>query len=352
MDMKRFDRSQELKKDRHRSTVIWAAISCIIAGPAILSVGHDYGNLFVSVSGIAVLLGGGVFLLGPSFLRRRRQTTQANVKAWRATLRSILVTGVFGCALATIGMLSYGFEYADSTFVRLGVLAMWLGVTFFIPTVFIPRSKLTYPDAVRLSLSNLTDARSLGLEWPDDETGLWVGIYDWNRVSSLDTRFLIANTPDDHRIFLAVSAWKKDGDHDELKNLLRAAGDQYLEEFEHGRRDEWHTIFASTRSENVMRHIFENYQFYYGSFCYYPFIVARGELDVWMDSLRRLLSRGMKGVARDMIENSFCVMITGWDHGLEMFTNKISEESVLKIARELASENSLPLINLGDEIKG
>src|SRR5437867_5552500 len=108
--MKRFDRSQELKKDRHRSAVIWAAISCIIAGPAILSAGHDYANLFVSVSGIAVLLGGGVLLLSPSFLRRRRQTTQANVKAWKATLRSILVTGVFGCALATIGMLSYGLD--------------------------------------------------------------------------------------------------------------------------------------------------------------------------------------------------------------------------------------------------
>src|SRR5205809_8096876 len=101
--MKRFDRSQELKKDRDRSIVIWAANSCIIAGPAILSAGHDYANLFVSVSGIAVLLGGGVVLLSPSFLRRRRQTTQAKVKAGRATFGSIPVTGAFGGALATIG---------------------------------------------------------------------------------------------------------------------------------------------------------------------------------------------------------------------------------------------------------
>ena len=89
----------------------------------------------------------------------------------------------------------------------LAIPGAWLGAAFFFTTLFIPRPKVireVYPDAVRLSLSNLTDARSLGLEWPDDETGLWVGIYDLNRVSSLDTRFLIANTPDDHRIFLAV----------------------------------------------------------------------------------------------------------------------------------------------------
>ena len=50
-----------------------------------------------------------------------------------------------------------------------------------------------------------------------------------------------------------------------------------------------------------------------------------------------------------MIENSYCVMITAWDHGMEMFTNKIPEDNVLKIANEIAVENSLPLFNMGDE---
>jgi len=40
--------------------------------------------------------------------------------------------------------------------------------------------------------------------------------------------------------------------------------------------------------------------------------------------------------------------MTDWDHGLEMFTNKVSEEYVLKVAREIAEENSLPLLNMAD----
>src|SRR5438552_8328100 len=47
-----------------------------------------------------------------------------------------------------------------------------------------------------------------------------------------------------------------------------------------------------------------------------------------------------------MIENSYCVMITAWDHGMEMFTNKIPEDNVLKIANEMAAEGSLPLMDM------
>src|SRR5437773_8082004 len=129
-----------------------------------------------------------------------------------------------------------------------------------------------------------------------------------------------ANMQEDHRIFMAVSALKRDEEHEELKKLLRADGDQYLDELGRYGREEWHTIFASTRSESVLRHIFQRYQFYYGTYLSYPFIIAKGDLNLWIDWLRRLLKNGLKGATRDIIENTHCVIMTDWDHGLEMFT--------------------------------
>ena len=351
---KRVDRSKEIRKERFRSIAALAALVCIVAGVQLLFTGHDSGSILLSMIGIAVLLSGGVLLFTSSFFLARRKKSLENTHRWSSRLGSVLVAGTFGCALVTAGLLFYGFVYSDLTIVEWGVLVMWLGAAFFFTTLFIPRPKVireVYPDAVRLSLSNLTDARSLGLEWPDSQPGLWVGIYDWNHVSSLDTRFLFANMQEDHRIFMAVSALKRDEEHEELKKLLRADGDQYLDELGRYGREEWHTIFASTRSESVLRHIFQRYQFYYGTYLSYPFIIAKGDLNLWIDWLRRLLKNGLKGATHDIIENTHCVIMTDWDHGLEMFTNKVSEADILKVAEEIARERSLPLINLADTIE-
>ena len=184
----------------------------------------------------------------------------------------------------------YGLEFNDPMNVRLGVLVMWLAIAFFVPLVFVSPPKETpdtHPRAVHLSLSELTDARSLGLEWPDDRPGLWIGIYDLNIVRSLDTMFLLANTPEGHRIFFAVSAWDVEDEHKDLKKLLEIDRDPYREEFERAGGDKWRTVFASTRNPNIISQIFADYEFYYGGLAQYPFIVAKGELDVWMDSLRK-----------------------------------------------------------------
>jgi hypothetical protein len=348
--MKRVDRSQELRKDRFRSVPVWAAIICIFAGVSLLSTGHDSDNLFLSILGIVVFLGGGVSFSLPIYIRARRKKSPEHESSWRARLRGLLTFGVLVCALATVGLLVYGLEYSDVIIAEYGILAMWLGIAFFVPMVFLSPSRVVVQvaPAVRLSISDLSDARSLGVEWPYDTPGLWVGIYDLNIVSSLDTRFLVANTPEDHRIFFAVIAWADTKDHQELKNLLEARGDQYLEEFEKSGGEKWHTIFASTRSEDVIRQIFEGYQFYYGTYALYPFIVATGKLEEHMDSLRTLSKRALKGVTREMIETSHCVMVTDWDHGMEMLTNKVSEEQVLQIAKEIAKENALPLLNIAD----
>jgi len=297
--MKRVDRRRESTADRSpRSIIVWAAIGCLFFGLPLLAAGHDDNNLFLSVSGIGVLLGGGVLLVASLIFRRGQEESRDQTNPWRTRFRSLLVAAVFGCALATAGMLTYGLEFDDAMVARMGVLVMWLGIALFVPLVFLSPSKVTthtHPEVVHLSISDLTDARSLGLEWPDDRPGLWVGIYDLNIVRSLDTRFLLANMPEDHRIFLAVHAWAVE-EHKKLKKLLEETGDQYREEFERAGGDKWHTIFTSTRNEEVIRHVFEDYEFYYGSLASYPFIVAKGDLNVWMDSLRKLSKKGLKGV--------------------------------------------------------
>jgi hypothetical protein len=345
--MKRVDRRRELKTGRLRIIIVfWAVFACLAAGIVLLSVGYDDNNQFLSLSGIIVLLAGGVLFLSPMLFSRREHTIP-----WRSKVHDVLLLGVVGCLLGAGGLLIYGLEYSDSNIVRLGVLVMWLGIGLFVPFMLVAPSKVVGPthiDAVHLSVSELADAKSLGLEWPDDKPGLWVGIYNMNNVQSLDTRFLLANKPEGHRIFLAVSAWAVKDEHRGLKSMLDSAGDPYREEFDKGRGEEWQTIFASTQNEDVIREIFEGYQFYYGTYCSYPFIIGSGDLDLWMDSLRRLNKSGLKGMTHEMIENSYCVMVTDWDHGMELLTNKIPEESILKIAKEIATENSLPLLNLAD----
>ena len=90
-----------------------------------------------------------------------------------------------------------------------------------------------------------------------------------------------------HRIFFAVPAWAVEEEHKELKKLLEIDRDPYREEFERAGGDKWRTVFASTRNPNIISQIFADYEFYYGGLAQYPFIVAKGELDVWMDSLRK-----------------------------------------------------------------
>ncbi len=287
----------------------------------------------------------------PGLFERRKWESLEFAYPWRTRFRRLLAFGVVVCFLVMAGFLIYGLEYGEVVIVQWGILVMWLGVGLFVPFVFIAPSKVigpAYVDAVHLSVSDLSDARALRLEWPAHKAGLWVGLYDLNIVRFLDTRFMLANMPEGHRIFLAVFARSGTDEHEALKSLLDAAGDPYREESDKRGGEEWHTIFASTRSEDVIREIFEGYAEYYGIYGSYPFIVGKGELDLWMDSLRRLNKRGLKGMTREMIENSYCVMVTAWDHGMEMLTNKIQEESILKIAKEIAAEHSLPLLNLAD----
>lgn len=149
-------------------------------------------------------------------------------------------------------------------------------------------------------------------------------------------------------VFLAIWTEEKDAENIALKDLLSASGDHYIEEFWRHGFQKWQTILASTRNENVVTHIFQRYDHYYQSGGYYAFIIAKGELSTWADPLRRLLRMGLNGVTRDMIENSYCAMFTEWDHGMELVTNKVSEEYILKVASELANEWSLPLIKLGE----
>jgi len=288
--LERVDRSQESRRDRSASLIIWTAVICLFVGIGLLSTGHDDNNLFVAVSGIAVLLGGGVLVFSSIFLPRRGKEFLRHTNPWRSLLRGLLLVGVLGGSLGMGGLLLYGLEFNDPMNVRLGVLVMWLAIAFFVPLVFVSPPKETpdtHPRAVHLSLSELTDARSLGLEWPDDRPGLWIGIYDLNIVRSLDTMFLLANTPEGHRIFFAVSAWDVEDEHKDLKKLLEIDRDPYREEFERAGGDKWRTVFASTRNPNIISQIFADYEFYYGGLAQYPFIVAKGELDVWMDSLRK-----------------------------------------------------------------
>ncbi len=309
--------------------------------------GADTGNVLVSVSGVAVLLTAGV--LSFPYLRTPGLQSDADKKPWKGRIRNILLTGVFSCALAALLLLLYGVENRDLGITGLGLLVLWLGVALWIPTLYIPRPRFHYPstynpDAVRVSISDLSDTRNMWLEWAEDRPGLWIGVYQWNHVSELDTRLVLALTPEDHMVFLAITAEENYVEQIALKDMLNGSGDHYLEEVERHGRQNWQTIFASTRNENVLTHIFTRFGYYYQSLESYPFIIAKGELSAWVDSLRRVLRMGLTGVTRDMIENSLCVMVTDWEHGMEMLTNKVSEESVLKVAAELANEWSLPLI--------
>ena len=249
-------------------------------------------------------------------------------------------------------VIALGYDSGDKALSEIGIAVLLSGVVLIFASSRLTPRRRTHGEQVNLSISDLKDARRCGLKWLDDSAGLWVGIYDLNIVHELNTRFILANTPPEHAIFFAVSAFSIRKEHEpnkELLSMLTALGDSFEEKVEH-RKDRWSTVFASTRSEAVIRQIFDRYEFYYGTYVNYPFIVAKGQLHDWMESLKVLLDNHLKGLTCDMIKNSHCIMVTHWEHGLEMFTDKISEEEVVEVARDIAEENSLPLVNMGDEV--
>jgi hypothetical protein len=349
--MKKVDRSHEHERSRRSSLRPIGLVIAILLGLSLVSYGHDYSILPLSVLGIIVLIAGGILPFTVGMLHQKSAIRDPN--PWKGRILSLLTFAVATCVFLTIGLLLYGFEYGDFGIVRSAVLVMWIGVGFFVAYTIIPHSRMTresYREAVRLSISNLMDAEGYGLKWPNGKGGLWFGIYSLNIAQELDAEFLLANTPSDCRIFLAVSAWADDREHIELKDRLNQAGDPYKEEFEKHGGNRWQTILAATRDEAIVKQIFEGYPFYYGTYLSYPFIIAKGELNLWIDSLRELSKNGMGALTRDLIERSHCVMFTDWDHGLEMLTDKISEENVVEIAKRIASAHSLLFVNMGDVV--
>jgi hypothetical protein len=63
-----------------------------------------------------------------------------------------------------------------------------------------------------------------------------------------------------------------------------------------------------------------------------------------MSALKKILDKGLGGLTPEVIEKSYCIMITDWEHGIDMFSDKIPREQIVRIVKEIASDYSVPFV--------
>lgn len=204
------------------------------------------------------------------------------------------------------------------------------------------------------------------ISWPEDRPIVWAALtHNIPKVTaSIDTDLVIACTPPTHKVYFVAAT---EYGHDSLKSLLDSSGDFYLENFgdpqevimglarrASGRsltssqvrnvnREKWALIGASTRSRDVIGYLFRGYELEYGSVFTFPMMVAKQEPSEWMSHLKKFFVRSGGEVTPSMIEESHCVIVTYWEHGLELMSNKITKPQLTYIAKEVASRHSLSL---------
>jgi len=167
----------------------------------------------------------------------------------------------------------------------------------------------------------------------------------------VNTAFIIANTPPEHRIYFVVGSYEA-YEHENMRKTLKSFGESFEERVE--KRGELamgffrrrkvqrlaRFVFGSTSNKAVIRSIFDSYiSWEMGS--PFIFLVARREPPKWKDVVS-ILSAG-RPYPSDFVLNSHCLMRTVVDDGMFIASIEITREQIIEIASRIAKELSMEL---------
>jgi hypothetical protein len=192
------------------------------------------------------------------------------------------------------------------------------------------------------------------IDWPSRKPGLqaYLGTNS-GKVRSVNTRFIMANTPPGHRIyFVAGSAHVLE--HDKMKQDLRTSrvpfeersmtiGDATVGLFRrHTKEKKGYFVFGSTDQRGVIEAVFNCYNLaWYGEGWSFIFFVAREEPQGWKEIIDVLSIGG--AYSQELVTNSHCILETRFEHGISIASMTATEEDVRRISAQVASETSMYL---------
>jgi hypothetical protein len=224
------------------------------------------------------------------------------------------------------------------------------------------------PD-IRLSFQRygVSSQEFFRIDWFDDKPLVWAALLanTPKKVPLVNADLVLACTPPGHRIYFAAMNERQNW---RLKSLLDANHDFYVEKDDSKNEfsealpskrslpdlispkrqsagESWAFIYASTRSPDIIRNVFEHYQFEYGSVAIFPFLISENEPTDWISRFEGFFGPvERRKFTSSMIEESYCLMATYWEHGMELLSNKMKRDQVENIARDIANKYHLDLV--------
>lgn len=147
------------------------------------------------------------------------------------------------------------------------------------------------------------------------------------------------------------------GEHENMKETLSSMQFPFEEELETWRErrigvlrphkvvEKVGRIFASTNRRDVIDSILNGYSSWHSFSWRFPFVVAESEPPSLRSFLRSFSPwKGQINLPLSIIENSYCIVVTAFEHGLELLSDKISYSKVLEVATKLAAQYSMDLL--------
>ena len=175
-----------------------------------------------------------------------------------------------------------------------------------------------------------------------------------HEIARIYVSFIKANARNQDRIFFA---FRCDDGFGEIEKLLQSLGDPFEEKvLTRSKGRSWssrafgsreiteNVLLASTRSPEVIRRLFEIYDMEWYTGSQFWFLIADREPRDWMEQLANLSGPKEERILHSStIEDSYCIMTTLWEHGIEILTDKIPRSQLEETVRNIAPEHNMTL---------
>src|SRR5437879_384525 len=192
------------------------------------------------------------------------------------------------------------------------------------------------------------------VEWPPTGNRLFARLDTFDsgkpsEVGEIYSRFVMANTPQDSNILFTIRTEQGKG---EFEASLQSLGEPFQDMILPSRKSwfskasrEKRALAGSTRHSEIVRRLFEDYDVEWFSQSQFWFIISKRDLREYSEQLFNLSVEADKRVVRSTtVDDSYCILTTLWEHGMEILSNKVSRRRLEETARKVADEKGITLV--------